>query len=89
MIGPIRPELLSGIKFVEQFKKLKKTISFFHDYPIRSSDYEKAAELFNHCRKNGIQGSNTDFLMCAIAINHNGYVYETFGISKQFPVKIQ
>ena len=71
MIGPIRQELLSGIKFVEQFKKLKKTLSFFPDCQIKSYDYEKAAELFNHCRKNGIQGSNTDFLICAIAINHN------------------
>ena len=71
MIGPIRQELLSGIKFIEQFKKLRKIISFFPDCPIKSSDYEKAAELFNHCRKNGIQGSNTDFLICAIAINHN------------------
>jgi len=23
------------------------------------------------------------------AIKHNGYVYETFGISKHFPVKLQ
>lgn len=71
MIGPIRQEVLSGIKFIEQFKKIKKTLSFFPDCQIKSSDYEKAAELFNHCRKSGIQGSNTDFLICAISLNHN------------------
>ncbi len=71
MIGPIRQELLSGIKFAEQFKKLKKTLTYFPDLQIKSADYEKAAELFNLCRKSGIQGSNTDFLICAIAVNQN------------------
>jgi predicted nucleic acid-binding protein len=33
-------------------------------------DYEKAAEVFNTCRANGVQGSNTDFLICAVSINH-------------------
>src|SRR5690554_8023268 len=27
--------------------------------------------------------------MCFRKITHNGYVYETFGISKHFPVKLQ
>jgi predicted nucleic acid-binding protein len=30
-------------------------------------DYELAAEFFNICRSKGIQGSNTDFLICAVA----------------------
>ena len=34
------------------------------------ADYEKAAEVFNTCRTNGVQGSNTDFLICAVSINH-------------------
>ena len=71
MIGPIRQELISGMKYKEQFKKLKRTLSFFPDYMIQTPDFEKAAEFYNHCRKNGIQGSNTDFLICAIAINNN------------------
>jgi hypothetical protein len=33
-------------------------------------DDEKAAEVFNTCRANGVQGSNTDFLICAVSINH-------------------
>ena len=76
MIGPIRQELLSGIKFAEQFKKLKKTLTYFPDLQIKSADYEKAAELFNLCRKSGIQGSNTDFLICAIAVNHNMTIFD-------------
>jgi len=30
-------------------------------------EYERAAELFNLARQKGIQGSNTDFLICAVA----------------------
>jgi predicted nucleic acid-binding protein len=71
MLGPIRQELLSGIKYKEQFKKLRKILSSFPDFEVQSKDYEKAAELFNQCRKNGIQGSNTDFLICVIVINNN------------------
>ncbi|MGK7876312.1 MAG: hypothetical protein AB4426_24355 [Xenococcaceae cyanobacterium] len=34
---------------------------------VTPEDYELAAESFNTCRSNGIQGSNTDFLICAVA----------------------
>jgi hypothetical protein len=30
-------------------------------------DYESAAELCDKCRKNGIQGSHINFLICAVA----------------------
>lgn len=70
MIGPIRQELLSGISSLEQFKKLQKYLSVFEDIVIKQDEYELAAELYNTCKKNGIQGSNTDFLICATSINH-------------------
>lgn len=70
MIGPIRQELLSGISSLEQFNKLKKYLSAFSDITHTKNDYELAAELYNICRKKGIQGSNTDFLICATAINY-------------------
>lgn len=37
------------------------------DMEIRSTEYERAAEIFNLARKNVIKGSNTDFLICAVA----------------------
>jgi predicted nucleic acid-binding protein len=48
-------------------------IQFYYnpkDVPLAMHDYEKAAEVFNTCRANGVQGSNTDFLICAVSINH-------------------
>ena len=70
MIGPIRQELLSGVKSQNQFNTLKSYLSAFPDLPIKTQDYELAAEYFNINRKNGIQGSNTDFLICALSNNH-------------------
>ncbi|MFC1858840.1 PIN domain-containing protein [Thermodesulfobacteriota bacterium] len=67
IIGPIRQEILSGYSDLRKFKKLKEKLSFFENTPIRDIDYEFAAELCNHCRKTGVQGSHIDFLMCAVA----------------------
>lgn len=68
MIGPIRQEILSGIRQEKQFKSLKNHLDAFSDLPITTEDYVSAARLFNTCRRKGIQGSNTDFLICAIAM---------------------
>lgn len=77
IIGPIRQELLSGIKITEQFQQLKKYLRFFPDISLETEDFEKAAEFYNICRKNGVQGSNTDFLICAAAHNHNLSIFTT------------
>ncbi len=70
MMGAIRQELLCGIKTQAQFDALKSMLTAFDDVPLTLQDYEKAAEAFNTCRANGVQGSNTDFLICAVSINH-------------------
>lgn len=77
LIGPVRQELLSGIKSEQQFKELKYYLSAFPDLPINTRDYEKAAEFFNICKSNGVQGSNTDFLICALAFHHDFPIFTT------------
>lgn len=67
LIGPIRQELLSGIKSSSQFKKLKMYLSAFSDLKLDEESYEMAAEFYNKSREKGIQGSNTDFLICAVS----------------------
>jgi len=81
IIGPIKQELLSGIKNEFQFYKLKESLSAFEIVNIEAEDYENAALLFNHCRRNGIQGSHIDFLICTMAIKHN---FAIFTIDKDF-----
>ncbi|MFO7605814.1 MAG: PIN domain-containing protein [Desulfurivibrionaceae bacterium] len=67
LIGPVRQELLSGIKSRKQFNLLKEHLRAFQELEIEIEDYELAAEYCNTARKKGIQGSNTDFLICAIS----------------------
>ena len=67
LIGPIRQEVLSGIRNETQYQRLRDALRAFPDVEIRIDDYEQAAVRFNRCRRHGIQGSNTDFLICAVA----------------------
>jgi predicted nucleic acid-binding protein len=67
IIGPIRQELLSGIRQRGDFERLRDHLRHFPDTALLSADFERAAEHFSACRARGIQGSNTDFLMCALA----------------------
>ena len=75
MLGPIRQEILSGIRTQEQFEELQLHLRAFPDLPIATRDYERAAGFFNTCRRQGIQGSNTDFLLCAIGERHEMPIY--------------
>jgi len=77
IIGPIRQEILSGIRHSDQFKQLRDTLRAFPDLTIETADFERAAEFFNICRQNGVQGSNTDFLICAVAERHELSIFTT------------
>ena len=66
MIGPIRQELLSGIPSQAQFEALKEKLQAFEDLPLGRCDYERAAGFYNTCRRRGVQGSQTDLLICAV-----------------------
>jgi len=77
MIGPIRQEILSGIRSESHFKKLQKHLESFPDLPILTEDYVTTAKYFNRCRSKGIQGSNTDFLICAMAVRNKFSIYTT------------
>jgi predicted nucleic acid-binding protein len=67
MIGPIRQELLSGLKTSADVEQLRDHLRPFSDESLETADFERAAEHFNTCRARGVQGSNTDFLICAVA----------------------
>ena len=88
LIGPIRQEILSGIKAKQQFDTLKNYLSAFPDLSIETNDYERAAEFYNMCRKAGIQGSNTDFLICAISANHDLPIFSVDKDFEQFEKKL-
>ena len=79
MIGAVRQEILSGIRDSRQFRHVRSRLRAFPDATSQASDFEDAAHLFNRSRAAGIQGSNTDFLICAIAARHKIPIFTTDG----------
>lgn len=84
IIGPIRQELLSGVRTEAQFESLRERLRAFPDVDLSSADHEDAASSFNACRRHGIQGSNTDFLICAVARRRKLAIFTTDGDFERF-----
>ncbi len=82
IIGPIRQELLSGLRDDAQFTRLEKHLAAFPDLSLTAEDYVTAAKFYNTCRAKGVQGSNTDFLICAVAVRRHSAIFTT---DKDFP----
>jgi predicted nucleic acid-binding protein len=77
LVGPVRQELLSGIREESSFKKVRDQLRAFEQASIEVADYEEAAHLSNQCRARGIAGSPIDFLICAIAVRRNWQIFTT------------
>ena len=75
LIGPIRQELLSGVRETSQFERLRNYLRAFPDEQLLTADYEQAAVYFNACRSRGVQGSDIDLLMCAVAHRADLLIY--------------
>jgi len=92
IIGPIRQELLSGIKKHEKFETLKLKLSIFKDIQILEEDYIEAAYCYNICRGNGVQGTHIDFLICSIAIRMSLPIFtldkDFTSYAKHLPLKL-
>ena len=71
MLGCIRQEVLQGIRNPPVFERIRQRLRSLPDLAMTFAEYELAAEFFNACRSNGIQGSSTDFLICACSAAHN------------------
>jgi predicted nucleic acid-binding protein len=77
LVGPVRQELLSGIRQESSFKKLRDHLRAFEQVPLDVADYEEAAHLNNRCRARGIAGSAIDFLICVTALRRSWQIFTT------------
>lgn len=77
LVGPVRQELLSGIKHQEQFDRLRERLRAFPDLDLDRADFEEAAAAGNCCRGLGIHGSSVDFLLCAVALRRKLAIFTT------------
>ena len=77
LIGPIRQEILSGVRDDSTFERLREHLRAFHDEPLTFHDYEEAARCHNVCRHAGVAGSSVDFLLCAVALRKHARIFTT------------
>jgi predicted nucleic acid-binding protein len=77
MIGPVRHEILSGLRDPKRHELLRTTLRAFDDLPLLTEDFEQAATNMTLCVRKGIQGSPTDFLLCAVAVRHDAAIFTT------------
>jgi predicted nucleic acid-binding protein len=93
IIGPIRQELLSGIREPAQFKSVRDELRVFPDEVLAQSDYEEAAHWSNECRRRGIAGSGVDFLMCSVAVIRGWQIFtidaDFRAFSKIIPIQLR
>lgn len=87
MLGCIRQEVLQGMKRLEVFERIREQLRGYPDREVKEEQYELAAEFFNTCRNRGIQGSSTDFLICACSVTWGLPILtkdKDFGLYAQF-----
>jgi len=88
----VRQEILSGIKSHAHFRTLRDHLRPFPDIELTIGDFESAAEFDNLCRGKGVQGSNIDFLICAVAVRRQMPIFTTdadFTLFQQYlPIKL-
>jgi predicted nucleic acid-binding protein len=67
MMGPIRQEILTGIREQSLFTRIRDFLRSFDEPGIDLQDYEEAARMHNVCRTRGMAASPIDVLICAVA----------------------
>ena len=77
LIGPIRQEILSGIREQAQFIRLRTALRVYEETTLLVDDFEEAARMSNECRRRGIAGSPVDFLLCAVAERLQWQIFTT------------
>ncbi len=82
LIGPIRQELLSGVRDDRAWDRLRAALRPFPDLPVTTDEYERAAQFYNRCRARGIAGSAIDLLICAVSAGYGAPIYT---IDADFP----
>jgi predicted nucleic acid-binding protein len=92
IIGPVRQEVLSGIREDLQFYRVRNAMRAFIDLQLNTDDYEAAAACYNACRAKGIHGSHTDFIICATAARRDCGIFTADGDFTKFtavlPIKL-
>lgn len=77
IIGPIRQEVLSGVRSTEMFDRLRHHLAGFDCIDVGLDDYDQAACFYNTLRSAGVAGSAVHLLICAVASRADVSIFTT------------
>ncbi|MCK6479817.1 MAG: PIN domain-containing protein [Planctomycetes bacterium] len=67
LCGPVRQEVLAGIREERQFERLRTALRAFPDEVLHEEDFEEAAACLTRLRRAGVSVSPVDALLCSVA----------------------
>jgi hypothetical protein len=92
IIGPIRQEVLSGVRRDTEFERLRKALAAFDDLPLSTDDYVQAARFYNRCRSHGVAATAIDLIVCSAALRHGAAIFTTDNdfkhYARHFPIRL-
>ncbi|MFI5377788.1 MAG: PIN domain-containing protein [Tepidisphaerales bacterium] len=92
LTGPIRQEILSGIRDAAVFKAIQQILRDFPHVVVIDGDHDRAAEFYNTCRSHGVAGTAVDMLICAVAARSDTPIFTTDGdfarYAKYLPLRL-
>src|SRR5579884_3659093 len=74
LLGPVRQELLTGIRDEAVYERLRLALRDYPDDPLSIEDFEAGAYAANVCRAAGVAGSTVDFLLCGAALRREAAI---------------
>ncbi len=77
IIGPIRQELLSGVRDPNVFERLRVHLAGFDCIQVDLDDHDQAARFYNTLRSNGVAGGAVDLVLCAVASRNDIPIFTT------------
>jgi predicted nucleic acid-binding protein len=93
LIGPVRQELLTGIRERKQFERLRDYLRGLPDAELSEADYENAAAAGNRCISGGIAINNVDLLICAVSMDRRWEIYTTdddfLQYARRLPIRLR
>jgi len=75
IIGPIRQEILTGIRDASKFLILREYLEAFEDEQISTETYENAAQIANDFMKRGIAISAVDATIVSVVVTNGFEIY--------------
>lgn len=88
LIGPVRQEVLTGVRHAEQFARLQVALGGCHVLLMDLATHDSAAACSNECRAAGVAAGPIDMMICAAALRHQVDIFTTDGDFARYAARL-